>query len=86
MKHKIRVHKGSYRYTSDRWYVQCLNPGCAEIMPPVDGSGMVGRPTWDAAFAVGVAHQKNVDVAFPGGAKWPARESHSPHECDSRCQ
>lgn len=88
MKHKIKVWKGRHVHTRDRWYVSCL-AHCGEIMPAVDGSGIVGRETWDAAFAIGLAHQNDAEVAqiirdVKGRFASP-RKSHNVHNCDSRC-
>ncbi len=63
MKHKIRVHKG--QYNTDLWYVTCRNPDCGDgIMTQVDPDdphSMFGRTTWDAALAIGIAHQQNAN-------------------------
>ncbi len=57
MKHKIQVYR-SDRPLDDRaplWYVICA---CG-WQPNLKLDGRYGRTTWDAAFALGVAHQQN---------------------------
>lgn len=83
-RHKLKVWKGErIRW----WYVRCL--GCGTIMTPDPVTALFGRETWDAAFAVGVAHQTDAETArifrdVKGRFKSP-RKSHDVHNCDSRC-
>jgi hypothetical protein len=63
--HKIKIYAaprflpgGGYR-----WYTGCRcgwEPGTGYPWP--DGTVRFGRPNWDAAFALGVAHQRNADL------------------------
>ena len=63
MKHKISVYGVWWNGATRRvlWYVHCKGcdwePDTKTVWP--DGAERFGRPTWDAAFALGVAHQKN---------------------------
>lgn len=66
MKHKIKVYGVNWRHPRRLvlWYVSCTcdwEPRTLWLWP--DGERRWGRPTWDTAFALGVAHQKNVKEA-----------------------
>jgi hypothetical protein len=61
VKHKIKIKSSSL----DLWYVKCL--GCKWfpdwlVYSEKHGYRVYGRDTWDAAFALGVAHQKNAEL------------------------
>ena len=61
MKHKIRVHGQPGFSFGTLWYTECScgwEPEFAALHP-VAGQRYLGRSNWEAAFAVGVAHQKN---------------------------
>ena len=62
-KHKIRVY--SIIMDVRRWYVTCL--GCGDGLIPRGADGWYGRLTFDAALAVGVAHQKEEQDARRAG-------------------
>lgn len=58
MKHKIKVYRCR---TMELWYVKCSCGGPVEVTPAPsvsNGETYFGRDTWDAAFAIGVAHQQ----------------------------
>lgn len=60
MKHKIRVGAQQGFSFGILWYVDCScgwEPKFAALHP-VAGQRYFGRSTWDAALAVGIAHQK----------------------------
>jgi hypothetical protein len=62
VKHKITVYscEGGHDETGRWWYAHC-KCGWAHETKHVWPNGRTrwARPTWDAAFALGVAHQKN---------------------------
>lgn len=55
MRHKITI-TGLVLSVGPRWYVECT---CGWEVDDPCPDGFLGRPTWDAALALGVAHQKN---------------------------
>ncbi len=60
VRHKISIH-----CVAGLWYVECLAPECEVWKPPRAGT-YYGRTTWDAALAVGIAHQKNHENGIKG--------------------
>lgn len=46
------------------WYVECSCGWTHNTPAPhhIDGVNFFGRSTWDAAFALGIAHQRNADL------------------------
>lgn len=85
-RHKIRVWRHRARDRASLWYVECL---CGWEPRPHPVTALFGRPTWDAAFAIGIAHQTDAETArifrdVKGRFKSP-RKSHDVHNCDSRC-
>lgn len=61
MKHKLTIYRARWTLTTEPpayfpWYVACA---CGDDWVPEGPNGLYGRPTWDAAFALGVAHQKD---------------------------
>lgn len=60
MKHKLKIVAQSGFSFGAMWYVECScgwEPEFAALHPAI-GQNYYGRSTWDAAFALGVAHQK----------------------------
>lgn len=60
MRHKLKINGVTGYSAGPLWYVEC---SCGWDTPtkaihPVNGQNYYGRSTWDAAFALGVAHQK----------------------------
>jgi len=61
VKHKIRIWSEQMS-TCRRWYVRCLNEDCVDrwgVQP--DADGFFGRRLWDAALALGIAHQQEYE-------------------------
>jgi len=56
MKHKIYIYRSDLRR---RWYVECRHCD-TNIMTP-GPNGWYGRDSWDAALAIGIAHQKTYE-------------------------
>lgn len=62
-KHKLKIYTDVLDVR--RWYVACL--GCGDEFIPMGADGYYGRLTFDAALAVGVAHQKEEQDARRAG-------------------
>jgi hypothetical protein len=65
VKHKLKIDSHVKLDGTRLWYVECACGWAPAWGAPIRPGGPVffGRPTWDAAFALGVAHQSN--VAYP---------------------
>lgn len=60
MRHKLKIHTTPGFSWGPLWYVKCScgwEPDAPAINPH-NGQRYFGRATWDAAFALGIAHQK----------------------------
>lgn len=61
MKHKLRIEKGRH---SQLWYVECSCGWSPPFKSPT--TGRWGRPTQEAALAVGIDHQMEApDRCYP---------------------
>lgn len=57
MKHKITIYKANAL-----WYAVCpCRPYNTGIMTMDPITHRFGRPTWEQAFAMGIAHQQNAN-------------------------
>lgn len=62
MKHKIKIWSEQMSTTCRRWYVRCLNDHCSDWwVVSLDPDGFFGRKVWDAALALGIAHQQEYE-------------------------
>lgn len=64
MRHKIKIDcclVAPHASVAYRWYVTCLNEECGDTWVELGDDACFGRPTWEAALALGIAHQQNAN-------------------------